>query len=170
MTTDPAKLPSEPPAAECIDGRQSAVAFDIQRGVVRLLLQHGLACVTELPLPNGRRADVAGLSDQGQISIVEIKSSVADFRADNKWPDYREYCDRLFFAVMPDFPVGILPADTGLILADRFGGEIVRSAPETKLAGARRKQMTLRMARSAAFRLSGLIDPSLAVLAARKEG
>lgn len=167
---DPAEQPVTPEMPECLDGRQSAVAFDVQRGVVRLLLQHGIACVAELPLPNGRRADVAGLSDQGVISIVEIKSSVADFRADGKWPEYRDYCDRLYFAVKPDFPADILPEDTGLILADRFGGEIVRPAPEAKLSGARRKLMTLRIGRAAALRLSGLVDPSLSVLAARDVG
>jgi hypothetical protein len=143
------------------DARQSAAALEIQRGVVRLLLQHGVACVTELPLPNGRRADVIGLTGKGDIWIVEIKSSLEDFRADHKWPEYREFSDRLFFAVKPDFPVAVLPGDTGLILADRYGGEIAREAPETRLAGSRRKSMTRHLARAAAFRLSGMLDPSL---------
>ena len=143
------------------DARQSATALEIQRGVVRLLIQHGYASVTELPLPNGRRGDVTGLSESGEIWIVEIKSSIADFRVDQKWPEYREFSDRLYFAVKPDFPVDILPPDTGLILADRYGGEIVRPAPEHRLAGARRKSMTLRIARAGAFRLSALLDPSL---------
>ncbi len=155
---DPVNSAGDPP---WIDARQSATALEIQRGVVRLLLQHGMASVTELPLPNGRRADVIGLSDRGDIWIAEIKSSIADFRADQKWPEYREFSDRLFFAVKPDFPVEILPPDTGLILADRYGGEVVRAAPEHKLAGARRKSMTLRIARAGAFRLSALLDPSL---------
>lgn len=148
-------------AAPALDARQSAAALEIQRGVVRLLRFHGLACVTELPLPNGRRADVVGLSEGGEIWIVEIKSSIADFRADQKWPEYRDFSDRLLFAVKPDFPAGILPAGTGLILADRYGGEMVRPAPETKLAGARRKSMTQRFGRIAAFRLSALLDPGL---------
>ena len=154
----PVNTASEPPWT---DARQSATALEIQRGVVRLFLQYGLASVTELPLPNGRRADVTGLSNSGEIWLVEIKSSVADFRADQKWPEYRDFSDRLFFAVKPDFPVDILPAGTGLILADRYGGEIVRAAPEHKLAGARRKSMTQRIARITAFRLSALLDPSL---------
>jgi hypothetical protein len=158
---------TEPKASELAtaglpaDARQSATALEIQRGVVRTLLQHGLAAVTELPLPNGRRADVAAISDNGDIWIVEIKSSVDDFRVDQKWPEYRDFCDRLCFAVKPDFPVAILPEDTGLILADRHGGEVVRPAPERRLAGARRKVMTIRLARAAAFRLSAAMDPTL---------
>ena len=121
--------------------------------------RYGLAAVSEVALANGRRADVAGVADSGEIWIVEIKSSLEDFRADQKWPEYREFCDRLFFAVAPTFPREVLPEDTGLIVADRYGGEIVRPAPEHKLAGARRKAMTLRLARTAALRLQGVIDP-----------
>jgi hypothetical protein len=117
--------------------------------------------VAELPLPNGRRADICALSDKGEIWIVEIKSSLEDFRTDQKWPEYRDFSDRLFFAVRPGFPVDILPEDAGLILADRYGGEIVRPSPELRLAGARRKSMTLRIARTAAARLSVALDPSL---------
>ena len=95
------------------DGRQSPAAFDICRGVARLLKAHGLAAVTEVALANGRRADVAGLADSGEIWIVEIKSCLEDFRADQKWPEYREFCDRLFFAVAPDFPREVLPEDDG---------------------------------------------------------
>ena len=113
----------------------------------------------EVSLANGRRADVAAVAASGEIWIVEIKSSVEDFRTDQKWPEYRDYCDRLFFAVAPAFPREILPADTGLIIADRYGGEILRPAPEHKLAGARRKAMTLRFVRTAAFRLQAAIDP-----------
>jgi hypothetical protein len=141
------------------DGRQSPAAFAIFRGVARLLKAHGLAVVGEVALANGRRADVAGVADSGEIWIVEIKSCLEDFRADQKWPEYREFCDRLFFAVAPGFPLPVLPEDTGLIVADRYGGEIMRAAPEHKLAGARRKAMTLRVLRTAAFRLQGVIDP-----------
>jgi hypothetical protein len=141
------------------DGRQSPAAFDICRGVARLLRAHGLAAVTEVALANGRRADVAGISDGGAIWIVEIKSCLEDFRSDQKWPEYREFCDRLFFAVAPDFPRDVLPPDTGLIIADRYGGEIIRPAPEHKLSPARRKAMTLRLVRIAALRLQAVIDP-----------
>jgi hypothetical protein len=141
------------------DGRQSAAAFDICRGVARLLRLHRLAPVSEVSLANGRRADIAALADSGEIWIVEIKSSVEDFRTDQKWPEYRDFCDRLFFAVAPGFPNEILPGDTGLIIADRYGGEIMRPAPEHKLPPARRKAMTLRVGQTAAFRLQAAIDP-----------
>ena len=147
------------PLGDVRDGRQSPAAFAICRGVARLLRAHGLAAISELALANGRRADVVAIADSGEIWIVEIKSCLEDFRADQKWPEYREFCDRLFFAVAPTFPREVLPEDTGLIVADRYGGEIVRAAPEHKLAGARRKAMTLRLARSAALRLQGVIDP-----------
>ena len=118
-----------------------------------------MAPVSEVSLASGRRADIAAVAESGEIWIVEIKSSIEDFRVDQKWPEYRDYCDRLFFAVAPAFPNEILPADTGLMIADRYGGEIVRAAPEHKLAGARRKAMTLRLVRTAAFRLQAAIDP-----------
>lgn len=148
-----------PELGDVRDGRQSPAAFAICRGVARLLEAHGLAPVSEVSLANGRRADVAAVAESGEIWIVEIKSCLEDFRADSKWLEYREFCDRLFFAVAPDFPREVLPEDTGLIIADRYGGEIVRAAPEHKLAAARRKAMTLRVLRTAAFRLQGIIDP-----------
>ena len=117
-----------------------------------------MAPVSEVSLANGRRADVAAVAASGEIWIVEIKSSVEDFRTDQKWPEYRDYCDRLFFAVAPAFPREILPADTGLVIADRYGGEILRPAPEHKLAGARRKAVTLRLVHTAAFRLQAAIE------------
>ena len=141
------------------DGRQSPAAFDICRGVVRLLRAHGMAAVSEVTLASGRRADIAATAESGEIWIVEIKSSLEDFRSDQKWPEYRDYCDRLFFAVAPGFPREVLPPDTGLIIADRYGGDIVRAAPEHKLAGARRKAVTLRLVQTAAHRLQAIIDP-----------
>jgi hypothetical protein len=140
------------------DGRQSAAAFEICRGVARLLKAHGFAVVTELALANGRRADVAAISDSAEIWIVEIKSCLNDFRTDEKWPDYREYCNRLLFAVDPGFPRDVLPLGTGLIVADRYGGEIIRDAPVHKLSAPRRKAMMLNMLRSAAFRLQSAVD------------
>jgi hypothetical protein len=142
-------------------GPQSPVARDICRGVVRVLAAHGLAAVAELPLPNGRRADVVGLGPDGMIWIVEIKSCLEDFRSDRKWPEYREFSDRLFFAVGVGFPCEILPQDAGLIVADRYGGEILRPAAEARLAAPKRKAMTLRLARASAMRLSTLLDPTL---------
>ena len=146
------------------DRRQSPAAAAIARGVRRLLWTLGLASIPELSLPNGRRADVAALSDKGEVWIVEVKSSVADFRADSKWPDYRDYCDRLLFAVDREFPADILPTDAGLIIADQYGAAILRDAPPTPLSGARRKVMALRFARTAAIRLHGLADPEFGEL------
>lgn len=143
------------------DGRQSEPAREIERGVGRLLRSLGHAHVSELALANGRRADVVSLSPEGDMWIIEIKSSVEDFRADHKWHEYRDYSDRVLFAVAPDFPVEILPDDAGLVLADRYGGEIIRPAPEHRLAPARRKAMLLCFARAAALRLANAIDPKL---------
>jgi hypothetical protein len=142
-----------------VDGRQSPTALAVGLGARRLLASHGFASVTELTLASGRRADIIALGANGAIWIVEIKSSVADFRADGKWPDYRDYCDRFFFAVPNGFPTDILPDESGLILADSFGAAMVREAPEHRLAGARRKAVTLRFAQAAAGRLHMLIDP-----------
>lgn len=146
-------------ATALIDRRQSDRARDICRGAQRALAVRGFRSLPELSLADGRRADLAAIDEAGQIWIVEIKSSLEDFRSDNKWPDYRAWCDRLLFAVAPDFPIDMLPQETGLILADRFGGEIVREAPEHKLAGARRKTLMLRLARVATGRLMSLADP-----------
>jgi hypothetical protein len=145
--------------ADARDGRQSPAAFAIFRGVGRLLQAHGLAVVGEVPLANGRRVDVAGVGTGGEIWIVEIKSCLQDFRADQKWPEYRAFCDRLFFAVAPTFPREVLPENTGIVVADRYGGEILRVAPEHRLGPARRKAVTLRLLRTAALRLQGMIDP-----------
>lgn len=141
------------------DGRQSATATSVATGVRRLLAGHGHASVTEMTLASGRRADIVALGQDGCLWIIEIKSSAADFRADSKWPAYRDYCDRLFFAVPTGFPIDILPTDAGLMLADAYGAALVREAPEHKLAGARRRAVMLRFAHLAAGRLHGLVDP-----------
>ena len=145
------------------DGRQSPAAAAICRGARRLLAGHALATLTEVGLPNGRRADILALSAKGEITIVEVKSSVTDFRTDLKWPDYRDFCDRLLFAVAPDFPAELIPVDVGLIVADRFGGEIVRDAPVTPLSGSRRRSLLLRIARLGAGRLHSREDPEFRV-------
>jgi hypothetical protein len=142
-----------------VDGRQSANALAVQRGIGRLLRAEGFVTVTELPLATGRRADVVALGPGGEIWIVEIKSSVEDFRVDQKWPEYRFSCDRLFFATHKDVPLDIFPGDAGLILADPYGGEVIRHAPEHRLAAATRKAMLIRFAHAAAARLGGLSDP-----------
>ena len=142
-----------------IDGRQSPTALAVARGTARLLFSLGLSTVSELALASGRRADLVALSGDGELWIVEIKSSIEDFRADRKWLDYRLSCDRLFFATALDVPLEIFPHDAGLILADAFGASILREAPEHRLPAARRRSMMLRFAHSAAGRLQALADP-----------
>jgi hypothetical protein len=141
------------------DRRQSPTALAVSRGTQRLLVMLGLSCVAELPLMSGRRADLVALGGDGEIWIVEIKSSVEDFRADQKWADYRMHCDRLFFATAEHVPLDIFPAEAGLILADGYGAELVREAPEHRLHPATRKSVTLAFARAAASRLQALCDP-----------
>jgi hypothetical protein len=143
-----------------VDGRQSEAALAIARGTGRLLLSLGFCCVSELALPSGRRADIAALDGAGEIWIVEIKSSIADFRADQKWMDYRLHCDRLFFATSLQVPCEIFPPDTGLIVADAFGAEIKCEAPEHRLPAATRKSMLLRFAQTAALRMQAINDPT----------
>jgi hypothetical protein len=152
-------LPSEPETPE--GRRASLVAADIGRGVARLLHSHQMATISEVSLANGRRADLVAITVAGEIWIVEIKSSIDDFRADHKWHEYRAFCDRFFFAVAPAFPRAILPADTGLIVADRYGGEVMRGAPEQRLPGARRKALTLKLVHTAAMRLQGAMDADM---------
>lgn len=142
-----------------LDGRQSATALAVARGTTRLLHALGLCVVSELALPSGRRADLVALGADGTLWIVEIKSSVGDFRADQKWMEYRLHCDRLFFATTTEVPAAIFPPDTGLIVADAFGAEVVTEAPEHRLHAATRKGMMLAFARAAALRLSALADP-----------
>src|SRR6266436_3467179 len=106
------------------DRRQSETALAIARGTARLLRSLGFSCVSELPLPSGRRADLVALNERGEIWIVEIKSSIEDLRADQKWQDYRMHCDRLFFAFTQDLPCEIFPEQTGLIVADAYGAHL----------------------------------------------
>lgn len=136
-----------------IDGRQSHRAMLVRRGVQILLHDMRLAVLPELALANGRRADLVGLLEKGEIWIVEIKSSIEDFRVDRKWPEYRAYCDRLFFATHPEVPLDIFPEDCGLLLSDGYGAHLLREAPEHKLPPATRKAVTLDFSRSAAQRL-----------------
>src|SRR5258705_11767471 len=142
-----------------VDGRQSATALAIARGTTRLLHAHGYSVVSELPLPSGRRADLVALGGEGTLWIVEIKSSIADFRADQTWMDYRLHCDRLFFATTTEVPCDIFPPDTGLIVADAFGAELVCAAPEHRLHAATRRSMLFAFAPAAALRLYNLAHP-----------
>ncbi len=143
-----------------MDGRQSETAVMIARGVRRMLRARGYSSVTELPLLDGRRADVVALHGDGALLIIEIKSSVADFRADRKWRDYCAHCDEFFFAIAPDIPAEIMPEEAGLILADPYGAEIVRPAPRLRIAPATRRAVLMRFAQAAADRLHRLADPS----------
>ena len=143
-----------------VDGRQSETAHNICRGVRRLLRARGFSTVTELPLIDGCRADIVALNADGAVLIIEIKSSIADFRADRKWRDYVAQCDRLYFAIPHDLPPAIMPEDAGLIVADRFGAEIVREPEPRPLSSATRRAMMLRFAIAAADRLYRLVDPN----------
>jgi len=148
---------------DILDGRQSPTAAAVQRGVCRMMVHMGYVPLTELSLRTGRRVDVVGLNTKGQILVVEIKSSIADFRSDSKWEEYLDHCDQFYFAVPLDFPTEILPGDQGLILADRYGGEVIRPAELAPLAAARRKAVTLTFARAAARRTLVLGDDFEAV-------
>jgi hypothetical protein len=136
------------------DGRQSERALVIRRGVQRLLLQMGAVVLPELCLSTGRRADLVALTGRGDIWIIEIKSSIEDFRVDRKWPEYRLHSDRFFFATHPEVPASIFPEDCGFILSDGYGAEILREAPEHRLASATRRALMLRFARAGAARVT----------------
>lgn len=131
----------------------------LARGVCRCLMEHGFACLPEVVPRPGLRVDVMALGRKGEIWVVECKSSRADFTADHKWQGYLAYADRFFWAVDTAFPLALLPAESGVILADRFGGEILRMGPETKLPSARRRVLTQGFARTAAWRLAGQAAP-----------
>jgi hypothetical protein len=126
----------------------------LARGVSRMLIDHGLSPLREVPLANGRRADIMAVGGGGEIWIVETKSCIEDFAVDFKWPDYLEFCDRFYFAVAEDFPRERIPEEAGLIVGDGFGGAVLRESPARPLASARRKAVTLLFARLAAQRLA----------------
>ena len=126
--------------------------LSVTRGAARLMVDMGYAPLLEVGLPNGRRADVMALGPRGDIVICEVKSGIEDYRVDRKWGEYGPYCDAFYFAVAPEFPSGVLPGEPGLIVADGFGGAVVREAPPAPLAPARRKALTLAFARLGALR------------------
>jgi hypothetical protein len=133
----------------------------IARGVRRLLRARGFSCVTELALADGRRADIAAVNSEGEVLIVEVKSSPADFRADRKWRDYAACCDRLYFAISARTPADLMPVETGLIVADPYGAEIVREAELKPMNPASRRALLLRFGLAAADRLHRLADPAI---------
>ena len=139
----------------------------VRRGVQRLLSAMGAHVLPEISLASGRRADLVALTSRGDIWIIEIKSSIEDFRVDRKWPEYRLFSDRFFFATHPDVPAEIFPAECGFILSDGYGAEILREAPEHRMAASTRKALMLRIARAGAARLlaaelAGVSVPALA--------
>jgi hypothetical protein len=140
-------------------------AADVARGVSRMLLRHDYVCLCEVPLANGRRADLMGVDARGRIVIVEIKVSRADLLGDGKWPDYLDYCDRFFWAVPQGFDLApfeseaLRPDVAGLIVADRYDAAIAREAALSSVPAPRRKSATLDFARRAARRLLGHLDP-----------
>ena len=136
-----------------VDGRQSERAMAVRRGVQLLLTEMGAAHVPELTLANGRRADLTALFKDGTIWIVEIKSSIEDIKSDQKWPDYHEFCDQLYFATLPDVSQALFPESCGFILADDKGAAILRSSPTDKLNAARRKTLITRFGQFAANRM-----------------
>ena len=141
-----------------IDGRQSDIALAVRRGVMTGLRHADWVFVPELTLPNGRRADLTGLDGKGNIAIIEIKSSIADYNADIKWHEYKELCDLFFFASHPSVPGHIFPEEEGFVLADNHGCEIIRDAIPDKISAATRKSMTIRIARAAASKLQRVTD------------
>jgi hypothetical protein len=143
-----------------IDGRQSVRALRVQRGVMRLLRgQFDFCCFAEVSLSNYRRADLLGVGPRGEIWIVEIKTSLEDFRIDAKWPEYKPFCDRFYFAKPAELDASIFPAGEGLISADGHGAEVLRPAPDDPMAPARRKALMLKLARLGADRIHALLDP-----------
>jgi hypothetical protein len=143
------------------DGRQSETALMIARGVRRLLRARGYSSVTELALTDGRRADIVAVNSEGEVLVVEVKSSPTDFRTDRKWRDYAACCDRLYFAISEHTPADLMPLEAGLIVADPYGAEVVREAELKRMAPASRRALLLRFAQAAADRLHRLADPAV---------
>jgi hypothetical protein len=143
------------------EGGRTAITPLVARGAARYLRSLGFAIVQELVLASGRRADIVALGPRGEIWIVEVKSCLEDFRTDRKWPDYRLYCDRLLFAVSPDFPAAVIPEEAGLMIADAYGASLLREGIAHALPGGTRKSMLIRFAQCAALRLQAMHDPDL---------
>jgi len=150
LSNDHGPMPGEP---------EQDLARLLARGVCRSLSDRGLATLTEFTLISGRRVDVIGLDRAGQVTIVEVKSSLADFRSDRKWQEYVDFCDAFFFAVPEGFPQEVLPGDCGLMAADPFGAVVLRDSPDFRLNGTRRRAQNLRFGLAAAERLGRLTDP-----------
>src|SRR3954449_1246945 len=150
---------SDDAATEPGGAAPSSLAERLARGTCRALAQLGYASLLEVPLADGGRADILALGRSGDLVIIEIKTSVADFRGDRKWGRYRDFADRLYFAVPDGFPALLIPEECGLIVADGFGAAILRDGVRTPLPPLRRRAVTLRFARTAAHRLRRVLDP-----------
>ncbi len=135
------------------------ITLAVCRGACRLMRQAGHSVLLEMPLPDGRRADIFAVARDGSLTIVETKSSIEDWRVDDKWPDYLNWCDLLYVAVPVDFPQHLIPEEIGLIVADAYGGEILRHPPRRPIVAARRKSLLIDCARLASERLARLEDP-----------
>lgn len=144
-------MPSISIESEDANSRPAATRL-VTRGARRYLRAAGFAVIGELPLPNGRRADLVALAPNGGLRIVEVKSSLEDFRADQKWRTYLDFCDRFYFAIPLELDAGFFPSDAGLIVADSHGGMLAREAPPSQLSAARRKSMLVRFGAVAAER------------------
>lgn len=144
------------------DLRQSERAMDIRNGLMRGFSERHWSFLPELTLANGRRADLVALDEKGVIRIFEIKSSIEDFRVDNKWHEYKAFCDEFYFATLPDVPMEIFPRSEGFVIADRHGCEMIREAMPDKMSPATRKAVTLRFARSAANHLNRVVSQAAA--------
>ncbi len=157
----PIQLPFEPEKDDRRKrvGNRTPLTIALTRGVCRLFTDMGYGTLTEFRLPNSRRVDIIALDSSGRFSIIEVKSTVADFRNDVKWMEYLPYSDRFYFAVSEHFPIGILPDDYGIIIADSFGATVEREAPEQSLNATRKRQQLRRFALTASERLQRLSDP-----------
>jgi hypothetical protein len=144
--------------SECAAGDRPEQTRNVTRGAHALMRAFGYSVLVEFPLPNGRRADLVALARDGSIRIVEVKSSLADFRADAKWMQYRQFCDRFYFAIPLDLPTQLFPGDAGLIVADAHGGLMEREAPVHSLPPATRKSLLVRFGALAADRLHGVLS------------
>ena len=157
----PLDLPFAPMSDQSQKGSPKKISKTsmLTRGVSRLFADMGFGTLTEFRLPNGRRVDIIALSSDGIFSIIEVKSSVQDFRGDSKWPNYLPYCNRFYFAVEECFPLDALPGDCGIIIADKFTANIEREPAERSIKGARRQLQIKRFALIASERLQRIIDP-----------
>ena len=146
---------------DLVSAPATAEAREVTRGAVRLLESLGFRTMTEMRLASGRRVDAIGLDGRGRFAVVEVKTSLADLRADDKWRDYLPYCDLFYFAVPPGFRLEAVPDEVGLIVADRYAGEVARASPHVPMAAGRRRSQTLLFAHVACARLYRFAESGL---------